>query len=121
MEMSSSRASQCRPKRLISTCWRSTGVARNSRGNHASGTPSVRPSVNSTHMVYSSKRTLVAEMVMPGSQNEVANVSDGPQDIRKRMGRNNAVYCAERYVGIGGIRSAIPPYELAATAIPFCQ
>ncbi len=83
MEMSSSRASQCRPMRLISTCSRSVGVARNSRGNHASGTPSVRPSVNSTHMVSSSKWMLVAEMVMPGSQNEVAIVGDGPQDIRK--------------------------------------
>jgi hypothetical protein len=64
MEMSSSSFSQCRPTRLNSTCSRSAGVARNSRGNHASGTPSVRPSASSTHIVCSSKRTLVAEVVM---------------------------------------------------------
>ncbi len=62
--MSSSSASQCNPTRLNSTCPRSVGVARKSRGNHASGTPSVRPSVSSTHIVCSSKRTLVAEMVI---------------------------------------------------------
>jgi hypothetical protein len=64
MEMSSSMASQCRPMRLNSTWLRSSGVARKSRGNHASGTPSVRPSVSSTHIVCSSKRTLVGEMVI---------------------------------------------------------
>jgi hypothetical protein len=39
---------------------RSAGVARSSRGNHASGTPRVRPSDNSTQKLSSSKRTLVA-------------------------------------------------------------
>ena len=34
-------------------------------GNHARGTPTVRPSVNSTHMVTSSNRTELAEMFMP--------------------------------------------------------
>lgn len=41
-----------------------SGLACKSRGNHANGTPKVRPSVKSTHIVCSSKRTAVAEMVM---------------------------------------------------------
>ena len=44
---------------------RSDGVACRRRGNHASGTPMVRPSDRSTHMDASSKRTDSAEMVMP--------------------------------------------------------
>ena len=42
-------------------------LASNSRGNQASGTPSVRPSSNSTHIWSASKRTSVAlgEIVMP--------------------------------------------------------
>jgi hypothetical protein len=50
MDISSLMASQCRPVRHISTCSRWTGLARNNRGNHARGIPSVRPSVRSTHM-----------------------------------------------------------------------
>ena len=53
-----------RPTRLSSTWLRSSGVARSSRGNHASGTPSVRRSVSSTQIVCSSKRTLTGEIVM---------------------------------------------------------
>jgi hypothetical protein len=83
MDISSSMASQCRPTRLNSTCSRSADVARNSRGNQASGTPSVRPSVNSTHIVCSSKRTLDAEVVMPCLQKEIAVFRDYPQYIRK--------------------------------------
>jgi hypothetical protein len=96
-EISSSMASQCKPTRLISTCSRSAGVARNSRGNHASGTPSVRPSVSSTHIVYSSKWTLVAEMVMPCSQNEIAVLRNNPQDIRK-FARIKAITICHRYL-----------------------
>jgi hypothetical protein len=64
MEISSSSVSQCRPTRLNSTCSRWAAVARNNRGNHARGTPSVRPSLSPTHMACSSKRTLVAETIM---------------------------------------------------------
>jgi hypothetical protein len=71
MEISSSMASQCRPTRLNATCSRSADVACNSRGNHASGTPSVRPSDSSTHIVCSSNRTLVADVVMPCLQKQV--------------------------------------------------
>jgi hypothetical protein len=44
-------------------------VALRSRGNHASGTLIMRPSVRSTHIACSSKRTAVGEgeVVMPGS------------------------------------------------------
>jgi hypothetical protein len=44
-EISSSISSQWRSTRLSSTRWRCSGVAFSSRGNHAIGTPSVRPSV----------------------------------------------------------------------------
>ena len=67
MEISSSRSSQCRPRRESSTCSRACFVALSRRGNHASGTPMVRPSVRPTHIVYSSKRTAVGKMVMPWS------------------------------------------------------
>src|SRR5262249_37056632 len=39
---------------------RCSRVARKRRGNHASGTPKVRPSERSTHMLSSSNRTLTA-------------------------------------------------------------
>jgi hypothetical protein len=54
-----------------------------SRGNQSSGTPRVLPSDNSTHIVCSSKRTLVAEMLMPSLQEKIAVVFDDAQDIRK--------------------------------------
>ena len=59
-ETSSSSASQCRPRLLKRTCCRSSGVARSRRGNHASGTPIVRPSLNSTHIQSASNRTCFA-------------------------------------------------------------
>src|ERR1700677_455990 len=58
--MSSSSASQCRPSRLILTCLRCFAVPRIKRGNHASGTPIVRPSVRSTHMQSESNLTRFA-------------------------------------------------------------
>lgn len=65
--MSSSSASQCSPRLLILTCVRSSALLPSSLGNHASGTPSVRPSLNSTHILSSSKRTRVAltEVLIP--------------------------------------------------------
>src|SRR5260370_31444862 len=60
MEMSSSSASQCRPRLLILTCSRCSVVACRSRGNQASGTPIIRPSLRSTHMLSGSKCTRVA-------------------------------------------------------------
>src|SRR5271170_588227 len=58
--MSSSRASQWRPQLVIPSCWRCSGVLCRSRGNHASGTPRVQPSLRSTHILSGSKRTRVA-------------------------------------------------------------
>ena len=50
-EMSSWISSQCRPRRLSSTRLRWAGVACSRRGKNVSGTPSVRPSLSSTHML----------------------------------------------------------------------
>ena len=61
IEISSSSFSQWRPTRLNSTRSRWAGVACIRRGNQASGTPSVRPSLRSIHIVCSSKRTAVAK------------------------------------------------------------
>lgn len=57
--MSSSRASQCKPRLLMRQASRCSGDACKRRGNHASGTPSTRPSESPTHMLSSSNRTLV--------------------------------------------------------------
>ena len=62
MEMSSSRASQCRPRLLMRTWSRCSGVLCRSRGNHARGTPMMRPSLRSTHMLSASKWTRVGRM-----------------------------------------------------------
>src|SRR4029077_10457251 len=83
IEISSSRSSQCRPTRLISTRVRASGLACKRRGNHASGTPKVRPSVKSTHIVCSSKRTAVAEIVIPCLQDQRSSFRDNAQDTRK--------------------------------------
>src|SRR5580698_10644572 len=83
IEISSSRSSQCKPTRLISTRARASGLACKRRGNHASGTPKVRPSVKSTHIVCSSKRTVVAEMVIPYLQDQSSSLGDNAQDTRK--------------------------------------
>jgi hypothetical protein len=58
--MSSSNSSQWRPRLLIRHALRCSGVALNKRGNHASGTPKVRPSDSPIHMLSSSKYMLVA-------------------------------------------------------------
>ncbi len=71
MEISSSMSSQWRPVRLSSTLSRWAAVACNKRGNHANGTPKVRPSLSSTHIVCSSNRTAVAEMLMPSPQDQI--------------------------------------------------
>ena len=70
MEMSSSSDSQWSPRVVRRTCARCSGVACNKRGNHASGTPTTRPSLRSTHMLSESKRTpvgLATEKVIPCS------------------------------------------------------
>src|SRR5579884_3532150 len=82
-EISSSSSSQCRPIRLIATRWRASALACRRRGYHAKGTPNVRPSERSTHIVCSSKRTAVAEMVIPGLQDEASPLRDNTQDMRK--------------------------------------
>ncbi len=67
MEISSSKLPQCNPRGLIRQRRRCAGVPASKRGNQANGTPSVRPSVNSTHMLSGSKLTdfTLAEVVMP--------------------------------------------------------
>lgn len=88
MEMSSSSSSQWRPRLLIVTCSRYAGVPCSRRGNHASGTPRVRPSDNSTHMLSWSKRTLLAfaEELIPHPRNSVPPSLDDfgqlPEDPR---------------------------------------
>jgi len=61
-DISSSRSSQCRPvpPPLITHFARSAGAASRRRGKYASGTPSLRPSAKSTHMVSSSNLTCFA-------------------------------------------------------------
>jgi len=65
IEMSSSRASQWMPRELSSKPARCSGVAAKRRGNQANGTPTTRPSSRSTHRLSSSKRTALAEVVIP--------------------------------------------------------
>jgi hypothetical protein len=79
-EMSSSRSSQCRPfpVTLIRHCPRCAGVACSNRGNHAIGTPIVRPSCSSTHIVTSSNRTAFAEVLMPCPHDFVSPPFDDP-------------------------------------------
>ncbi len=50
------------PRGLISYAARSAGLAGSRRGNQARGTPSVRPSFNSTHRLFSSQLTVLGEM-----------------------------------------------------------
>src|SRR5262249_52417107 len=67
------------------------------RGNQASGTPRVRPSVSSTHMVCSSNRTTVAEILMPRSQDPISIFRDSPYDMPK-LSRIEAVAVGNRDV-----------------------
>src|SRR5574337_630243 len=53
------------PRGLSSNWARCSGVAANNRGNHARGTSMIRPSSKWTHMLSSSNRTALAEVVMP--------------------------------------------------------
>src|SRR5579884_1564952 len=99
IEISSSNSSQCNPVRLISTFARCAGEALSRRGNQASGTPNVRPSVRSTHIVCSSKRTSVAEMLMPCSQDQVASVVHNAQNTRE-FGRIEAIAVCDGYLGL---------------------
>src|ERR1035437_3984777 len=68
--MSSSKASQCSPFLLNSTCARCSGAASSKRGNHASGAAMVRPSDRLTHRVSSSNRTALGEVLIPSPFNE---------------------------------------------------
>jgi len=58
--MSSSSSSQCSPRLLMDTWSRCSAEPCSKRGNQASGTPRVRPSESSTHMLSWSKRTALA-------------------------------------------------------------
>ena len=80
--MSSSRASQCKPRpvTLIRTGARCSGEARTRRANHAKGAPIVRPSSRSTHKVSSSKRTALAEMLMPRPFDLFASRDNNPAE-----------------------------------------
>src|SRR5262249_1630353 len=64
----------------------------------------------STHMVWSSNRTAVAEMVMPRSQDTFSIVRYGPQNSRK-LSRIEAVALRESYVGFQ------PDLSVAAAAL----
>jgi hypothetical protein len=55
-------------------------------GNHARGTPIVRPSDNSTHMLLSSKRTDLAEIFIPGPFDQFRIVGHDIQELFKRSG-----------------------------------
>jgi hypothetical protein len=87
MEMSSSRASQWSPRLLMRSWSRCSGVARRRRGNQARGTPRVRPSLRSTHMLSASKRTLIGaavaltEVVIPCSFDTALVVFDDFQQF----------------------------------------
>ena len=86
MEMSSSSASQCRPKALIVTWARSVGVACSRRGNQTSGTPMVRPSLSATQRLSSSKLTFSAEMIMPSPFDVAATVRHDPRNSPQGSG-----------------------------------
>ena len=58
-------APQWMPRGLSSNCARCSTVAASKRGNQASGTAMRLPSSRWTHMLSSSKRTALAEVVMP--------------------------------------------------------
>ena len=74
---------EIKPEDLEITRCRASGLARNRRENQARGTPSVRPSLKSTHIVWSSNRTAVAEMLIPGSQDQVPTLGNDAQNTRK--------------------------------------
>src|SRR6266568_9270487 len=88
METSSSTASQCRPRLPILTCSSSSVVHRSSLGNHANGTPIVRPSLRSTHMLSASKRTRVAltEELIPCPFDPLPVGLDDPDQLTKSSG-----------------------------------
>src|SRR5580704_1638996 len=110
IEISSSRSSQCSPTRLISTRARASELACKRRGNHASGTPKVRPSVKSTHIVCSSKRTAVAEMVIPCLQDQGSSFRDNAQDTRK--------FCRIKAIALRKRDFRLEPYfSIFATAL----
>src|SRR6185437_13251700 len=88
MEMSSSNASQCKPRLLIRTCSRCSALLCSSRGNHASGTLMVLPSLRSTHILSGSKCTRVAltEEFIPCPLDAVSIAFDNFQQLSKRTG-----------------------------------
>ena len=88
MEISSSKASQCRPRPLILTCFRCLAVPRSKRGNHASGTPMVRPSLNSTHMQSGSNLTRFAltEELIPHPLDQIPICLDDLQQLTENSG-----------------------------------
>src|SRR5471032_1260125 len=69
---------------MISHAPRCSGVACSRRGNHASGMPSVRPSVRSIHILSSSNRTDLAEIFIPNSLDEEAVLLDQTLQRAKR-------------------------------------
>ena len=86
MEMSSSSASQWRPRVLMRTCSRCSGDAFRRRGNHASGTPRTRPSLRSTQKLSSSKRIRsgLTKVFIPEALNSIPVDSDNFNKPTKR-------------------------------------
>src|SRR5579875_437750 len=93
--MSSSISSQCNPRALIRQARRWAAVAHSSRGNHASGTPSVRPSASSTHMLSWSNRIdfALAEVVMPRPLDPCLIVTHQIEKFAKLFGIVTIVIC----------------------------
>ena len=87
-EISSSSASQCMPIGLRITAARRVDVVCDRRGNHASGTPRVRPSDRATHMLSSSKLTCLGDMGMVGSFNLTTLFRERSKPIMAENGRH---------------------------------
>src|SRR5579863_1198451 len=94
MEISSPRSSQCRPRVLLTTCSRCACEPRNRRGNHASGTPSVRPSDNSIQKLSSSNRTLLAltKELIPGPQDKTSAMRDDLNQFAQVLALKPSLY-----------------------------
>ena len=90
IEISSSSSSQCSPFGLISNFRRCSGAACIKRGNHANGTARMRPSDNSTHILLSSNRTDLAEVLIPFPFDWINILFDCFRKLAQRARINNS-------------------------------
>ena len=106
-EMSSSSASQCKPPLLSSTWARCSALASSRRGNQANGAAMVHSSDTLTHMVSSSKRSALGEVVIPGPFDQILVCCNHGLQVPQSTGLSTAswsvVSASNGILGIAGI------------------